>query len=138
MFIALKKVAGFWGTQRKKRLALSFASLAVVMAAMAPESAISRIAGLNTPGRPAIVRLSPTVVRVIIDTNGNTVSTRYAVEDAVTNQFVQIYDPATKISVLGETPVFQTYAQWNGDAGFLVGVNANTEYRFRALAKSGA
>ena len=39
---------------------------------------------------------------------------------------------------LGQSAVFQTFAQWGGDAGIILGVQPNTLYKIRVIAKPGA
>jgi|GEM_PF-5464596 len=89
-------------------------------------------AGLRVPERPAVFRLGATKVLVIINPSGNTVGTRYAIEDADSGSYVQ------PDGSLGETPYFQIFSAWGSDAGIVVMVSPNTRYGFRVSARTGS
>jgi len=131
-------------TQRKQRLFFAFASFAAVFIAVGANfnsgasRSLAMTATINTPGRPGAVLISPVRVKIFIDPNGNTAPTRFAVQDAVTQKYVQPADPVANVSVLGSAAVFATFAQWGGDDGILLKVTPNTHYRFRVIAEPGA
>jgi len=87
--------------------------------------------GLNIPGKPVVILLNATQVKIIIDPNGNTVPTLFAIQDSVSGKFVQAD------GTLGSVAAYQTLVGWGGDTGVIVKVIPNTRYKFRVVAKKG-
>jgi hypothetical protein len=86
-------------------------------------------AGLLLPGRPAVVRLNPKEVLLTIDPAGNTSSTTFAIQDAVSGKYVQ------SNGSLGSDPIFKIFIDWGGDSGLVIKTEPNHSYRFQVLAK---
>ncbi len=85
--------------------------------------------GMLLPGRPAVFRLNPKELLLVIDAGGNTTSTTFAVQDAVSGKYVQTD------GTLGAAPVFRIFLDWGGDSGFVVRTEPNRNYRFQVMAK---
>jgi hypothetical protein len=102
----------------------------MVFLAVAVSPAPKYVPGLRPPGHPAVRVLSPTKILIVIDANGNTVGTLYAIEEALTHRYVQIDGS------LGAAPVFRTFLDWGLDAGVVVTVMPNTRYRFIITAQN--
>jgi hypothetical protein len=86
-------------------------------------------AGLLLPGRPAVVRLNPKEIVLTIDPAGNTSSTSFAIQDAISGKYVQANGS------LGSDPFFRIFIDWGGDSGFVIKTEPNHSYRFQVLAK---
>ncbi len=87
--------------------------------------------GMVIPGRPVVYIVSPTEVRLVIDPNGNTVPTRFWIQDSITGKYVQADGS------LGDTPFVKTFLDWGGDDGVIMKVKPNTRYKFRVAARPG-
>jgi len=87
--------------------------------------------GLIVPGKPVITRLSPTEVRITVATAGNSENTFYAIQDAVSGNYVQGNGELAPIRN------FRTFAQWGRTNGAVIKLAPNTQYRFRVIAKVG-
>ncbi len=82
------------------------------------------------PGVPTFANIAYTTVNVIIDQNGNSAVTEYAIAVAGLG-FVQADGS------IGASEVWRTYAQWGGATGKMVtGLTPNTAYTFNVKARN--
>jgi hypothetical protein len=97
----------------------------------APYKAPPLANGLRQPGVPAIIRVSKDKIKLVIDPNGNTFATLFAVQETKSGKFVQ------KDGRLGASAVYQSFAQWGDDNGIVIPLPLGTAYAFKVYAKAG-
>ena len=93
----------------------------------------------NTPGAPTITNPSNyyNKLKIIINNGGNSTDTTFAIQVS-TNSFSSNITYVQADNTLGATPVWQTYAAWNGATGFnIIGLTGGTTYYARVAAKRG-
>ena len=119
---------------------------AIFLAAVAPRSVLTMSAintnananapippvvpGLYQPGHPAVTRLSPTKLLIVISPGGNTAGTLYSIQDTVSGRYV------LPDGTFGAAPVYRTFLDWGLESGTVVDVKPNTHYGFVVTAKN--
>ena len=86
--------------------------------------------GLKAPGFPTIIRVSKDKIKLIINANGNTFATFFAIEETKTQKFVQADGS------LGDKAVYRTFVQWGGDQGLAISMPGGTAYNFQVFPKT--
>lgn len=93
----------------------------------------STVTWANSPAAPTLVVATSDTLRIAIATNGNPAHTLYAIYFDVP---VERYVDASGNAV-SATPVWRTYADWNGSAGVIVnGLAKSAEYKIKSRAQN--
>jgi hypothetical protein len=86
----------------------------------------------NTPSVPTLSNVSETSVTVTVAPNGNPAATQFAIHDSIHDKFVQADGS------LGNSAIWQNYAQWGGSSGVSVtGLTPGESYHFEVKARNG-
>jgi len=103
-----------------------------ILTSYSSESSICTLA--QVPGTPDLVNISTGSITVVIDPRENPTVTKYAIKCLTgnTTKYVQMTS-----GLLGDTTDWQSYANWGGVSGILVGsLTSNTQYTFSCVAKN--
>jgi hypothetical protein len=93
----------------------------------------------NTPGKPTVTLLSDSLIKFVLEVNGNPAYTEFAVQDSVSGWYVDATaEPETlRTGILGDWG-WRTYTGWGGAGGdTLSGVRPGDFYVIRAKARNG-
>lgn len=89
----------------------------------------------NTPGMPAITFPADTLLKYVLDANGNPAGTLFAIQDSISGKY--IHDLDGRPDTLRTVADWRTAAQWGGASGDTLLVLVGKKYGVRAKAKSG-
>ncbi len=88
-----------------------------------------------TPGKPTVTFPADSLLKFIIDVNGNPAYTEFAVQDSISGKYVDFISGA--LDTLKAAASWRTYANWGGAAGDTLSVGVGKEYTVRVKARSG-
>lgn len=87
----------------------------------------------EAPSAPTVSVVSSSQLNIKVNLGNNPVTTRYAIYNVTTSQYVKNSDHTTQAD-----PDWQLYADWGGASGFENwGLSVNTEYTYKVMARNG-
>jgi hypothetical protein len=90
-----------------------------------------------TPGKPTVIFPADTLLKFVLNVNGNPGYTEFAVQDSASGKYVDGRFNRFFSTTAAESILWQTYANWGSTLGDTVAVGVGKKYNIRSKARSG-